>query len=127
MSSTQLGSLDGLLELLSKLNDFTIVKASRDAKEIHFSNGLKAIYRVETRKTSYSTMTFQAVLQVRLIDDQSLNIIPIFWGATSEAENREIVDWFAKKEVEFYNKNRKRLEKEYIKLTKHLKSEKLWS
>tara|TARA_Y100000401_G_scaffold83798_1_gene69078 strand:- start:449 stop:817 length:369 start_codon:yes stop_codon:yes gene_type:complete len=122
MSSTQLGSLDGLLELLSKLNDFTIVKASRDAKEIHFSNGLKAIYRVETRKTSYSTMTFQAVLQVRLIDDQSLNIIPIFWGATSEAENREIVDWFAKKEVEFYNKNRKRLEKEYIKLTKHLKS-----
>ena len=122
MSSTQLGSLDGLLELLSKLNDFTIVKASRDAKEIHFSNGLKAIYRVETRKTSYSTMTFQAVLQVKLIDDQSLNIIPIFWGATSEAENREIVDWFAKKEVEFYNKNRKRLEKEYIKLTKHLKS-----
>tara|TARA_R100000455_G_C6140048_1_gene33621 strand:- start:128 stop:496 length:369 start_codon:yes stop_codon:yes gene_type:complete len=122
MSSTQLGSLDGLLALLSNLDDFTIVKASRDAKEIHFSNGLKAIYRVETRKTSYSTMTFQAVLQVRLIDDQSLNIIPIFWGATSEAENREIVRWFQKKELEFDNKNRKRLEKEYIKLTKHLKS-----
>lgn len=122
MSSTQLGSLDSLLELLGKLDDFTIVKASRDAKEIHFSNGLRAIYRVETRKTSYSTMTFQAVLQVRLIDEQSLNIIPIFWGATSEAENREIVHWFAKKEVEFDEKNRKRLEKEYIKLTKHLKS-----
>ena len=121
MSSTQLGSLDGLLELLGKLDDFTIVKVNRDGSEIHFSNGLRAIYRVETRKTSYSTMTFQAVLQVRLIDEQSLNIIPIFWGATSDAENREIVQWFAKKEVEFDEKNRKKLEKEYIELTKHLK------
>ena len=108
--------------LLGNLDDFTIVKVSRDGKEIHFSNGLKAIYRVEIRKTSFSTMTFQAVLQVKLIDDQSINIIPIFWGATTDAENREIVQWFAKKEVEFDEKNRKRLEKEYIKLTKHLKS-----
>ncbi len=96
MSSTKLGSLDSLLELLNKLDTFNVVKAFRSDDELHFSNGLKAIYRVKTHKHKHSTMTFQAVLYIKDIEIDN-GYMPYAWGCTTEDENTLLVRWFYEK------------------------------
>ncbi len=47
-----------LQELLDKLDTFNVVKATRSDNELHFSNGLKATYKVDTHKQGYNCLTF---------------------------------------------------------------------
>ena len=113
--------METLQDYLNELDTFEIVSVNRDATEVHFSNGLKATYRVETRPHSHSLMTFQAVLQIRLIEDGG-GYMPVFWGGSSEEHNKSIVRWFVSKELKFREDNRSRLESEYTNLTKQFRS-----
>tara|TARA_Y100000114_G_scaffold102176_1_gene95335 strand:- start:252 stop:590 length:339 start_codon:yes stop_codon:yes gene_type:complete len=112
--------METLQDYLNELNTFEVVSVNRDATEVHFSNGLKATYKVEV-KHHHSSMTFQAVLQIRLIEDGSA-YIPLFWGSTSEEQNKAIVRWFVSKELKFREDNRSRLETEYTNLTKQFRA-----
>ena len=85
--------METLQELLNKLDTFNMVKATRSDDELHFSNGLKATYRVETHKHKHSRMTFQAVLRVTLIEQEG-GYMPYSWGCSTEEDNTLLVQWF---------------------------------
>lgn len=88
--------METLQELLNKLDTFNVVKATRSDDELHFSNGLKATYRVKTHKHKHSLMTFQAVLYVKLTEEEN-GYMPYTWGCTTEEDNTLLVQWFYKK------------------------------
>jgi hypothetical protein len=113
--------METLQDYLNELDTFKIVSVNRDATEVHFSNGLKATYRVETMQHSYSLMVFQAVLQIRLIESGG-NYVPIFWGSSSEEHNRQIVEWFKMASLRSSAVIRSQKNSEYNRLTKQFKA-----
>tara|TARA_R100001510_G_C7566398_1_gene144528 strand:- start:198 stop:539 length:342 start_codon:yes stop_codon:yes gene_type:complete len=113
--------METLQDYLNELDTFEIVSVNRDATEVHFSNGLKATYRVETMQYSHSLMVFQAVLQIRLIESGG-DYMPISWGSTSEEQNRQIVEWFKIAERKSSAVIRSQKNNEYNRLTKQFRA-----